>query len=90
MSGRRTHFKTGTIDLETRDCEARCLYDHEYVGLADDADLAVTGRHEVAEHERAERAAKQATVGTFPLSERAHAPSARRTTDADLWANGNP
>jgi hypothetical protein len=39
------HFKTGTIDLETRDCEARCLYDHEYVGLADDADLAVSGRH---------------------------------------------
>lgn len=55
------HFKTGTIDLETRDCEPQCLYSHEYVGLGDDADLAVTGRHEAAERERAERAAKQAS-----------------------------
>ena len=61
LGAQNYHFKTGTVDLETRDCEPRCLYSHEYVALADDADLAVTGRHEAAERERGERAAKRAT-----------------------------
>jgi molybdopterin/thiamine biosynthesis adenylyltransferase len=55
------HFKTGAIDLETRDCEPHCLYSNEYLGLGDDADLTVTGRHEAAERERVERAANQSS-----------------------------
>lgn len=55
------HLKTGTIDLETRDCEPRCLYAQEFVGLGDDADLAVTGRHVAAERERAERADRRSS-----------------------------
>lgn len=49
------HFKTGTLDLETEDCEPTCWYSHRLVGLGDHANIPVTGKHDLAERERSER-----------------------------------
>lgn len=49
------HFKTGTLDLATEDCEPTCWYSHRLVGLGDHANIPVTGKHDLAERERSER-----------------------------------
>lgn len=55
-------METGTVDIETRDCEPTCIYTHNWAGLGDATPASVTGRHPVAERERQARV----TVGRKP------------------------
>ncbi len=52
------HLTTGEIDRDTRSCRPTCAYSSALVFLkADDSNLVVTGRHALAEKQRADRTA---------------------------------
>jgi molybdopterin-synthase adenylyltransferase len=53
------HFTTGTVDLDTRDCEPSCLYSGPLLASATSFDLQVTGQKPSAVNARARRKASQ-------------------------------
>ncbi|MCA1695232.1 MAG: hypothetical protein LC749_11155, partial [Actinobacteria bacterium] len=57
------HFVTGYLDIDSHACLSTCLYARALLARGDHADVPVIGRHQAAEHERAERAAASARLG---------------------------
>jgi hypothetical protein len=49
------HFVTGTVDRDTRTCNAHCPYAHELLGAGDYAPVRVTGDHKAARAARSSR-----------------------------------
>ena len=49
------HFTTGTVDIDAAGCNSGCLYAEQFLGQGDTTGISVTGRHRVAEHQRARR-----------------------------------
>jgi hypothetical protein len=49
------HFVTGELDVDSHGCEESCLYAGRFLARGDHAGLVVTGNHEAALLERAER-----------------------------------
>jgi molybdopterin/thiamine biosynthesis adenylyltransferase len=50
------HFVTGSIDVDTRECQPYCFYSGDLLSTGDRSGVPVVGRHHAAEQERATRA----------------------------------
>jgi len=76
------HFTTGSLDHDLRGCEKTCLYSPGQIALGDSSPLLVTGRHELADRERAGR-----STGALPNpNSRVAATGVLRQLLQSLWS----